>query len=378
MSADGSADEVTSEQVPQSILPRAQLDGVNIAMLAVTSVVFITATMVKFAQRKPCELHDIFRRLAFTSYVVMWTMCSLENDPLYRFESVQRGETPIYPEMVHDAGMFLRFVTAGQLFYYATLALVKISFLLLYRKLLDRTSRKYNVAWWVILAFCLLSVIVPTLQTVFLCNDQKAKYNQGACAKPDEQYRSVVALWVSYALDVATDLAVMFLPYRLTWNISLPKTRKFGIFMLFGSGWVCILFATLRVVQVGVRNGVPSTPDAKWVQMWAIIETSMAVITSCAPAFAGILQRRFGTRAVSYDSRGFVKRPMNDDIWMKQLENGMGKRSKRDDTVLWTNGQGSQEALADPGGLITDTTTKVGDNELGSRHSTRSWAQMAK
>jgi hypothetical protein len=65
--------------------------------------------------------------------------------------------------------------------------------------------------------------------------------------------------------------------------------------MLFGSGWVCIvspaklpvhvcvttltellqLFATLRVVQVGVRDGVPSTPDAKWVQMWAIIKTSV-------------------------------------------------------------------------------------------------------
>jgi hypothetical protein len=43
-----------------------------------------------------------------------------------------------------------------------------------------------------------------------LCNDQKAKYNQGACAKPDEQYRSVVALWVSYALDVATDLAGIY------------------------------------------------------------------------------------------------------------------------------------------------------------------------
>jgi hypothetical protein len=177
MSADGSADEVTSKQVPQSIVPRAQLDGVNIAMLAVTSVVFITGTAIKFAQRKPCELHDIFRRLAFTCYVVMWAMCFLENDPLYRVESVQRGETPMYPEMgkcyflafgseharlieiqstAHDAGMFLRFVTAGQLFYYATLTLVKISFLLLYRKLLDRTSKKYMVAWWIILAFCLL------------------------------------------------------------------------------------------------------------------------------------------------------------------------------------------------------------------------------
>lgn len=92
----------------------------------------------------------------------------------------------------------------------------------------------------------------------------------------------------------------MFLPFRLTWNISLPKARKFGIFMLFGSGWVCIvspaklraqifvttltkplqLFATLRVVQVGVRNGVPSTPDAKSLQMWAIIETSMGQYTT--------------------------------------------------------------------------------------------------
>lgn len=88
MSADGSADKVTSKQIPQSIVPRAQLDGVNIAMLAVISVVFTTATVVKFAQRKPCESHDIFRRLAFTSYVIMWAMCFLENDPLYRVESV--------------------------------------------------------------------------------------------------------------------------------------------------------------------------------------------------------------------------------------------------------------------------------------------------
>jgi hypothetical protein len=46
--------------------------------------------------------------------------------------------------------------------------------------------------------------------------------------------------------------------------------------------------------------------------------------------------------------------------------------------VLWTDGQGSQEALADPGGLMTDNTIKVEENELGSEHSTTSWAQTAK
>ena len=99
MSTDGSADKVTSKQVPQSIVPKSQLEGVNVAMLVVTSVVFITGTADKFAQRKPCEVHDILRRLAFISYAVMWAMLFLENDPLYRVESVQRGEIPLYPEM---------------------------------------------------------------------------------------------------------------------------------------------------------------------------------------------------------------------------------------------------------------------------------------
>jgi hypothetical protein len=63
---------------------------------------------------------------------------------------------------------------------------------------------------------------------------------------------------------------------------------------------------------------------------------------------------------------------------MKHLENGMSKHSKRNGTALWTDGQGSQEALADPGGLITDNTIKVEENELGSEHGTTSWALMAK
>ena len=91
-------------------------------------------------------------------------------------------------------------------------------------------------------------------------------------------------------------LIVMFLPFRLTWSLALRSTQKLGIFVLFGSGWICIvsltelhkdiwveteiqimlqLFATLRSVQVGVKNGKVSTPEATWTQMWTIIETSM-------------------------------------------------------------------------------------------------------
>jgi hypothetical protein len=49
------------------------------------------------------------------------------------------------------------------------------------------------------------------MTTIFVCDNQKAKYNEGVCAKPDEQKRAFFSLWFAYAVDVATDLAGMCL-----------------------------------------------------------------------------------------------------------------------------------------------------------------------
>jgi len=98
------------------------------------------------------------------------------------------------------------------------------------------------------------------MTTIFVCDDQNAKYNYGMCAKPNEQKRAQFSLWFAYAVDVAGDLAgsyaspidygtsltsaVMFLPFRMTWNLRLPRAQKLGIFVLFGSGWICIVCIT--------------------------------------------------------------------------------------------------------------------------------------
>jgi len=170
--------------------------------------------------------------------------------------------------------MVYRWLTAGQLLYYSSLTAVKLSLLALYRLLLNKASPKYNIMWWAILAFCVLvnathedrirsllklgqSYVGSAMTTIFVCDDQKAKYNYGMCAKPNEQKRAQFSLWFAYAVDVAGDLAgsytnpfdqgivltsaVMFLPFRMTWNLRLPRAQKLGIFVLFGSGWICIV-----------------------------------------------------------------------------------------------------------------------------------------
>jgi hypothetical protein len=76
----------------------------------------------------------------------------------------------------------------------------------------------------------------------------------------------------------------MFLPIRLTWNLQMPKAQKVGVFVLFGSGFVCIAFATLRVVRLGIDGrGKTTTPEPKWMLLWTVLECSMG--TDNLPAF---------------------------------------------------------------------------------------------
>ena len=51
--------------------------------------------------------------------------------------------------------------------------------------------------------------------------------------------------------DSPDDHAVLFMPMKLTWNLNMPQTQKIGVRILFGTGLICILFATIRVVQIG-------------------------------------------------------------------------------------------------------------------------------
>lgn len=67
----------------------------------------------------------------------------------------------------------------------------------------------------------------------------------------------------------------MFLPIRLVWNLQMVRSEKVGILILFSGGWVCITFATLRAIQVGVQHGKAVSPDPKWLTLWTVIEVSM-------------------------------------------------------------------------------------------------------
>lgn len=64
----------------------------------------------------------------------------------------------------------------------------------------------------------------------------------------------------------------------------MPRRKKISMLCLFGTGFVCILFACLRVTQVAVNASKPEAVDAPldptWLAIWGMVECSIGKLSS--------------------------------------------------------------------------------------------------
>lgn len=168
----------------------------------------------------------------------------------------------------------------------------------------------------------------------------------------------------------------------------MPRSKKIAILLLFATGFICILFACLRVAQVGISAAKPEADgqplDPTWVAIWGMVECSIgmssfkfqtrvrvdiptAVIIGCCPAFA-VVGNAFRTR-VAYNSQGYRKHAGSgpgqgggSKVQLRTIGN-MRTRERNhhlglDTTDLhWADAHSSQEQLrATHDGILVSTT----------------------
>jgi hypothetical protein len=171
--------------------------------------------------------------------------------------------------------------------------------------------------------------------------------------------------------DYKLTIAVMLLPIRLVWNLQVPRSQKIAIVAFFASGFICIAFATLRVVQIGRQASDQHAPNPTWLALWTVIETSIAICIGCSPTFA-VLCRSIRPSQISYDAQGYRRHTESrsggsqlrpDLIRMNQIsvEAGRSRTTRKD--PYWDDTRSSQEALAADNKGITVTTTVHQDNK---------------
>ncbi|CAI6336544.1 unnamed protein product [Periconia digitata] len=306
-----------SEPAPADRLPvigQNEVLRTEYALFVLTTLFIIARVAIHVSRRKSFEFQDFFIYFAYALYVGLWTEYIIAVPYLYKLSAVALGEIDIYPTITQDAGYMSRLIFSAQMLFYTCLFAVKLSLMTLYRKLLVGIGGIYYKIWWSIVAFLFLSWIGCIITSVSSCKSMRVFFRNGSCASPEELQVQIISLYYAYAIDVLTDLMVMFLPIRLVWNLQMARSEKVGILILFSGGFVCIIFATLRAVQVGVQHGKAVSPDPKWLTLWTVIEVSMAIIVGCSPAFASLIRNRLNLKKASYSGRGYRRQGDNVDL----------------------------------------------------------------
>ncbi|KAK1916497.1 hypothetical protein P3342_004316 [Pyrenophora teres f. teres] len=287
---------------------------IDYAMLSITSTVFAVRVGIQLWRRRRIEAQDILLCIAFLAYLVFTILYIVITPIFFKIQALQAGQIAPWPSMMAEIKFTSEVMWQSGMEYWTCLWFVKFSLLTLYKKLLAGMPKVYLWTWWGTLIFCIVTWATCIITGPGLaCNDTKKFFNEGVlCSSPAETRRQTANLYYAYAVDTLTNLMVMTLPIRLIWNLQMEKAKKVGCGLLFASGFVCILFSTIRIVQVG-QDGKPRSPDPKWLTMWTIIECSTAVIIGCCPMFASVVPkgRTPPVNPVSYDSHGYVRQSPN-------------------------------------------------------------------
>ncbi|KAF1954781.1 hypothetical protein CC80DRAFT_416744 [Byssothecium circinans] len=360
-------------------LGQAEILRAEYALFVLTTAFLVARVAIHVSKRRTFEFQDFFIYFAYALYVGLWTEYIIAVPYLFKLTAVTNGEIPPYPNVIKDAAYMSRLIFTAQMCFYVSLWSVKMSLLSLYRKLLIGLERIYSQIWWGIVVFAALAYIGCIISSVKSCNSMSAFFRAASCDSPSELRAQIISLYYAYAIDVITDLMVMFLPIRLVWGLQMARTEKAGVLILFCGGFVCIAFATLRAVQVGVEHGKAISPDPKWLTMWTVIEVSMAIIIGCSPAFATLIRARINSKKSSYNARGYHKQG-GDDVDLNTIGSSSNRQNRSANVTNSDSLYEEEEPVSQAGfkrnplfnganGGITVTTTINQDRKRKSERS---------
>ncbi|EXJ71951.1 uncharacterized protein A1O5_04453 [Cladophialophora psammophila CBS 110553] len=392
----------------QNYVSQRALLGVAYSMLGVTSVVFVARALVRFRQPKRFQAEDFFLLLAYLFFLSLTIMYIVLTPTMFRVTDASTGKIPIYPEILDDSLFMIKIFFANTMIFWFTLYSVKFAFLCLYRRLMTGIP-VYMKLWWAAAGFCILTLIGCVVSNFTSCHSMHAWFTPGLCAEKRDVRAQIASLYYAYAVDVLSDLFIMFLPLRLIWNLQRPTAQKVGIGALFCVGLICIIFATIRVVQIGVKTQGHSTPSSSWLALWAIVESAVTIMVGCCPGLYSKAKEAHSTRKTSskksgmpppynYGSHAYanqvtgagnttnatnnhISRVIDNDIEMKHIPVKVtgGKESRRwkdkmssvTDTFFANDSSSQEELNNNKQQIFVSTSIEIKDEEEGDRASNR-------
>lgn len=172
-----------------------------------------------------------------------------------------------------------------QITYKPTVALNKISILLLYLRIMPQ--RAYRMTVYILLALVSLFCLATTVAGVFQCVPVAKAWHKsmkGHC------YNLKDAWYTNAVFSIVTDFVILFLPMHMVYKLQRDKREKVLLYFIFGIGGFVTFTSIMRFFALKDANSKDSTYDVNS-GFWSVIEINIGVICICLPPMRALLSR---------------------------------------------------------------------------------------
>lgn len=186
------------------------------------------------------------------------------------------------PNLVHILDYDVKFQDATVMMANGTIFGVKYSFLFFFRQVIAQTKR-LRIYWWFVVIFTFPCAVACACTNFMVC-PAFGEDIMPVCVYSGLQ-RQIAVLYITIALDIASDLLLISIPVILLWNIRMNFRRKLGMGWLLCLSSFCIVCAIVRAVGHELVNG---QNDVVWILFWSHMEACVALIACSMTAFRAL------------------------------------------------------------------------------------------
>jgi len=285
MSTDDHAGRINKEAFLASVL--------TLFIIALIATTFRILIIILYARRR-IGLDDIFLLLGVALLTCAVALLHVAIDDIYLVEALLdgvpggQGDFNLPPDFIERANDTHKWaVIMGILNWFATTA-VKLSFLFLFRKLIDRLPAMI-LFWRLVVAYVVLVWGLGTWALIAAC-PHFYSFSSLTCVVGSGLQMTVVIGSVAQALDVVGDFLILAIPIRLIWVIRIQWSQKVILSFSLCLTIVVIVLALIRASGLVTRGQASdmsqSGPilDVVWELYWQFLSTDVGLVLTASTA----------------------------------------------------------------------------------------------
>ncbi|KAK2058847.1 hypothetical protein LY76DRAFT_654202 [Colletotrichum caudatum] len=255
----------------------AQTRSVTILLMCSITLSVVVRTFVRGAIQRSLGWDDT---LVLTSWVFAMALCSA----ILAMTDVGLGS---HFEDVSNADFaeFLRLQVATQLSYIWAFVTVKMSFAVLYLRLLpDEVYRRINKF---LILLLLAEGVEETAVVIFRCAPVRRAWTPtvpGTCLDLTVFYYS------AFVIKLLTDLVLFIQPIPIVWKLNVRVAKRIGVIFMLSLGLLACVISIIRVTYINAfdRDVTFLVADPL---LWSELEVCALIICSAVPSLRPLISR---------------------------------------------------------------------------------------